>query len=170
MIKDYQTGFIVGKNILEGITTAHEVIHRCKKTRGNKFLLKLDFENVYDTVSWDCLLEVLQLRGFEPRWLSWIVMWLNSAKTYISINGEVGKEIVLRRDLRQDDPLSPLLFVLVADGMNNMLIKVKKEGLVRGLSGTPQLLIINLQYADDTLISGKSNIREALILKWAFCC
>lgn len=59
MIGDYQIGFITARNILKGVATAYEVIHHCKKL--GQELLKLDFENEYDMIDWDCLLGVLHL-------------------------------------------------------------------------------------------------------------
>lgn len=74
------------------------------------YLLKLDFEKVYDRVDWGCLQEVLKHRCFETRWIAWIDKWLKSAKCHIMLNGECTREIVCRHGLCQGDPLSPLLF------------------------------------------------------------
>lgn len=43
---------------------AYEIIHNCKRTKVNGYLLKLDFQKAYDMVDWDCLQETLQFRGF----------------------------------------------------------------------------------------------------------
>lgn len=86
-------------------------------------------------VDWDCLLETLRLRGFRNKWITWIEMWLTTAKTQVMINGVVGKEIPLKRGLRLGDPLSSLLFVLIGDSLNNMLGKMVRVDLIYGLSG-----------------------------------
>lgn len=70
LVRDYQTGFMKGRNILDGVMITKEVIHQCKCTDHKSYLLKLDFEKAYDTVNWDHLLEVLHLRGFGPRWIA----------------------------------------------------------------------------------------------------
>lgn len=57
-------GFIIARNILDGVVIAQEVIHQNKKTEPNSFLLKLDFEKVSDMVDWECLLEVFHLKEF----------------------------------------------------------------------------------------------------------
>lgn len=57
------------------------------------------------------------------------------------------------KGLRQGDPLSPLLFNLVADVFSRMLMKAARANLISGL--LPQVEsggIISLQYAADTLL------------------
>jgi hypothetical protein len=37
-----------------------------------RIILKLDYENAYDKVNLDFLLEILRLRGFGETWANWI--------------------------------------------------------------------------------------------------
>lgn len=52
LIVDYQYGFIKSKSILKGIVVTKKVIHQCRRTGHKDYLLKLDLENVYDTVKY----------------------------------------------------------------------------------------------------------------------
>lgn len=61
MIVDYQTSFISGRKILEGAASAYEIIHQCKKTKSNGYILKLGFEKAYDMIECDCFVEFLHL-------------------------------------------------------------------------------------------------------------
>lgn len=76
MIDDYQTGFIVDRNILEGVATSQEIIHQRKKSKSNGFLLKLDFKKAYDIVDWECLQDTLRLGGFGNKRIAWVENWL----------------------------------------------------------------------------------------------
>ena len=91
---------------MESITTAQEVIQFAKQNKALGYLLKLDFEKAYD-VEWDCILEALQSEGSLCSWITWITLWLSSAKMAIMVNGIRGKENVCKKGLRQGDPLSP---------------------------------------------------------------
>lgn len=51
MVGDYQSGFIKGRSILEGMAITKKVIHQCRRTSHDGYLLKLDFEKAYDSVS-----------------------------------------------------------------------------------------------------------------------
>lgn len=118
-------------------------------------------------VEWDCILEVLRLRGLGERWISWIKNWLYSDKMQIMVNREKGKEIVLKRGLRQRDPLSPvLLFVLCCWWFEHYSQENGECGLVQGLIGSASTSYVNLQYADNTLIFGGDSISEAIHIKW----
>jgi hypothetical protein len=41
-----------------------------RKKRCESLLLKLDIAKAFDTVAWQYLLEILQRKGFESRWLN----------------------------------------------------------------------------------------------------
>jgi len=59
----------------------------------------------------------------------------------------------MERGLRQGDPLSPFLFIIMAEVLSQMLINANQLGLVRGLVvGAKRVNISHLQFADDTLI------------------
>lgn len=48
-------------------------------------------------------------------------MILSTSSTRILLNGNPGRQICHARGLRQGDPLSPMLFVLVMEGLNHLL-------------------------------------------------
>lgn len=60
----------------------------------------------------------------------------------------------------------PLLFVLVADGLNQLLKKTVDASFFKGLSTSRKVVVCNLQYADNTIIFSESNLKAAIILKW----
>lgn len=54
--------------------------------------------------------------------------------------------------------MSPLLFVLVAEGLNRILTNAADWGIIECLLGSSSSKFINLQYADDVLIFGNCDI------------
>lgn len=63
----------------------------------------------------------MEARGFSPKWITWIKSLLSTATSRVIINGVVSEFFVHKRGLLQGDPLSPLLFNLVADVFQQMV-------------------------------------------------
>ena len=59
LISPEQTGFVEGRQILDGIILTHEMIHSLKQTKTLGMLLKIDLEKAYDKVNWRFRKEVL---------------------------------------------------------------------------------------------------------------
>jgi hypothetical protein len=77
---------------------------------------------------------VLQHLGFGQIWRDIISGLLTSSSTQVLVNGIPGERIVHRRGLRQGDPLSPMLFILVMDVLSHMVAKAAELELLQPLS------------------------------------
>ena len=65
----------------------------------------------------------------------------------------------MKRGLRQGDPLSPFLFLIMAEVLNKMLLKAEAMGFFKGVEvGGDQVKVTHLQFADDTLIFCEPNM------------
>jgi hypothetical protein len=94
--------------------------------------------------------------GFGRRWRLWIEACISSVQFSVLVNGSPEGFFSSSRGLRQGDPLSPLLFLLVMEVLSRMLRKVEEESLIRGFragcNATDGLRISHLLYADDTIL------------------
>jgi hypothetical protein len=57
---------------------------------------------------------------------------VQGGKVCVNVNGQRSQFFRTYRGLRQGDPLSPLLFNLVADALSNMLDKAVEKGHLAG--------------------------------------
>ena len=97
--------------------------------------------------------------------------WLEGGSICVRLNDVNGGYFKPGKGLWQGDPLSPLLFNLVADVFTRMFMKAARERLITGL--LPEVRdggIISLQYADDTLLFLDNNLDKARALKWMLSC
>ena len=70
--------------------------------------------------------------------------------------------------LRQGDPLSPILFVIMVDFLGRYIGDLVQKGVIKGLHPSSQSLIFSHgQFVDDTIFMGKSKVNEARNLKQA---
>lgn len=54
-------------------------MHQTRKEKRKRYILKLDYEKVYNTVNSEYMQETLKYKGFGPKWVGWIDKWLHSA-------------------------------------------------------------------------------------------
>lgn len=80
-------------------------------------MLKLD----YDNIEWNFLFNMLREMGFGNRWVNWMQGCVSSATLAVLVNGSPTEFFEIEKGLRQGDPLSPLLFNIVANGFSCML-------------------------------------------------
>ncbi|GKD16835.1 putative RNA-directed DNA polymerase, eukaryota, reverse transcriptase zinc-binding domain protein [Tanacetum coccineum] len=115
IVSKEQSAFIAGRQILDGPVILSEIIEWYKKRKKKLLIFKVDFEKAFDSISWNYLIHILDSFGFGNKWCSWIKACLNSSRASILINGSPTSEFSIKRGLRQGDPLSPFLFILVME-------------------------------------------------------
>ena len=120
-------------------------------------MLKLDFVKAFDIVNWDGLFSVMHARGFCHRWINWMSDILSSSETSLLVNGCPGLWITCKRGLCQGDPISPYLFLLVAETLQGM---IRNCTAIRHPTEDAMSCAV-LQYADDTLIVFRANSAAA---------
>jgi hypothetical protein len=87
IISQEQSGYIEGRQILDSVILAHEVIHSLQKTKMPGMLLKLDLSKAFDKISWAYMKDLLLVFGFDKLWVTWILNLTSTAFFSILVNG-----------------------------------------------------------------------------------
>ncbi|KAM0922677.1 hypothetical protein ACQ4PT_006132 [Festuca glaucescens] len=164
-----QSAFIRGRCIQDNFVLVHQSARPLHRRKVPALLLKLDVARAFDSVSWPFLLSVMRQRGFGPRWISWLVVLLRSASTRVLVNGCAGSSFLHGRGLRQGDPLSPLLFVLVMDVLDAMFRAAERAGVLVDLSAVGLKHHVSL-YADDIVVFARPDEQELVAVKEILAC
>jgi hypothetical protein len=88
----------------------------------------------------------------------------------VRFNGKLLESFTPTRGLRQGDPLSPYLFLFVADGLSSLLQKQINMGNIQELQicrRSPG--ISHLLFADDSLLFFKANMEQASKINVVLC-
>nr|XP_027103110.1 uncharacterized protein LOC113724399 [Coffea arabica] len=133
----------------DNILLAQEMISRIgRKVRGSNVVLKLDMAKAYDRVSWMFLLSVMRKFGFGEVWLDMVWRLVSSCHFSVLINGGPVGFFRSTRGLRQGDPLSPALFIIMAEFLSLSLCSGFIPYSVPS-GGSPP---VHLGYADDVIV------------------
>nr|GEX06310.1 RNA-directed DNA polymerase, eukaryota [Tanacetum cinerariifolium] len=120
-------------------------------------IFKVDFEKDFATAKWDYLDETLKTFGFGSKWRNWISSFLNNAIGSVLINGSPTLEFQFHKGLKQGNPISPILFILIMETLHLTFKRVLNAGLYKGISLSDSFTISHLFYADDVVFIGAWN-------------
>jgi hypothetical protein len=116
-----QPTFVHGRQILDGILIANEIVDEARRLKKQLILFKVDFEMALDSVDWRYLNVVMTKMIFPTLLCNWIMECVTTTNASVSVNGCPTDELRFERDLRQSDPLSSFLFLIAAEGLNTMM-------------------------------------------------
>ena len=135
---------------------------------------KLDIEKTYDHVNWEALFYLLDRMGFGLKWKGWIKACVTSVRFSILVNGSLEGFFGSFRGLRQGDPLSPLLFLLIMEVLSRILKKTKENNLIQGFHvgavNSVGVRISHLLFADNTILFCDASKEQLLSIRLVLSC
>ncbi|XP_060182554.1 uncharacterized protein LOC132612270 [Lycium barbarum] len=99
--------------------------HYGRKTTA-RCLMKIDPRKAYDMVEWGFIEEMLKGYGFLDKFTKLIMTCVTTSRFSVKVNGEGWGYFEGKGGLRQGDPLSPLLFVMVMEYLTRVLHKMEE--------------------------------------------
>ena len=115
----------------------------------------IDFQKVFNSLSWKFLYSILTAFGFRDSFCKWIKVLNNNVSAAILQCGTLSECFSIERGCRQGDPISAYLFILCAQIMYLLIIN---DYCLKGISlnGTD---FKSTQFADDTtlILDGSKN-------------
>ncbi|GJY82389.1 RNA-directed DNA polymerase, eukaryota, reverse transcriptase zinc-binding domain protein [Tanacetum coccineum] len=131
IVNEVQSAFIAERQMLDGPFILNEILQWCTKKKKTTLIFKVDFEKAFDSIRWDFLDDVLKEFGFRCKWRNWIQSCLTSSKGSILVNGCPTNEFQFYKGLKQGDPLSPFLFILVMESLHLSFQRILNAGMFK---------------------------------------
>jgi hypothetical protein len=95
----------------------------------------------------------------------WILGCVSSAKFVVLINGNPTRFFKSTRGLRQGFPLSPLLFLLIIEGLSRDIQEQVRAKKIEGIPMARGLYITHLMFVDDIILFGNDSFGEWILYK-----
>ena len=147
IIHDTQSCSILGRSISNNLNTVRDAVHLCEKSNSPAAVLSLDQTKAFDRVNRDYLFAVLEKFCFSPTLLKWIRALYNNTGSHVIVNNRLTEKIPLQRGVRQGCPLSPLLYVISAEPLAEL---IRSSPRIQGITtSTSAVALKTSSYADD---------------------
>lgn len=153
LMLEEQSGYVEGRQILDNIIQAHEVVHMITSKRQARMIMQLDIAKAYDKVNWIYIKRVLTTFGFNHNYVRWVMALVTTSSFSILVNGSSSEIFIPSRGLRQGCLLSPFLCILMMEGLGRSIKHAKEMGKIKGLqlSKNGQALT-HQQFVDDAML------------------
>jgi len=89
-------------------------------------------------------------------------------QSFYLINGEPTNLFNSNRGLTKCFPMSPLLFILMMEGLSLALNKEKDEGLITGIKVSRMINILHLLFVNDILIMSRATLSDWMVTQDIF--
>lgn len=103
--------------------------------------------------------------GFPSVWVSWIKACLHSTLFSIIINGQHTSWFSPSKGVRQGDPISPYLFILVSQNLSAILNHARYLNMIFGFYKDLVYNFNRLMYADDLILVTNSSRKTSCYIK-----
>ena len=140
-----QNAFVKGRTIFDATRTITDVLEFTKMRDYQGIMTAIDFEKAFDSLNWNFLHKSLEFFGFGESFLGWIKTFYNNISSCVFNNGFSTPSFNVKRGVRQGDPLSPSLFIIV---LELLALSIRNNDQIKGIEvGGSEIKLVT--FADD---------------------
>lgn len=161
-----QSAFVEGSDIVDNVLFMQEVLKNYHKDDIRpRCALKIDIQKAYDSVSWEFLFGVLDAMDFPHNMPMWIKECVSSVHYSISLNGFLEGNFKGTKGLRQGDPMSPYLFLMVMEAFSCLLQHKTQTEQFQFHPKCGELQVSHVCFADDLFILAAADVNSIITIK-----
>ena len=155
IISDIQSGFQAGKSTSDNLILMCLTLEYFQNYNPDQEGMQIDYEKAFDSVEHNFLFNCMQKFGFGNYIIKLVKVAFFGCMSFANINGHLSAPIYIFRGLHQGSPLSPILFLLVAQVCS---CRLDSRQDIAGINVQGVDILLSL-FADDTDIFAQANIQ-----------
>ena len=145
IIHHNQSGYVKDRYIGETVRSIFDLMDFTLKEKIPGLIIFIDFHKAFDSIEWNYLVSCLKAFQFGPDFIRWVKTLYKNVQSCVINNGLTTDYFALERGVRQGDPLSPYLFVVVVE---TLAMAIRQNTAIKGITiGKEETKL--LQYVDD---------------------
>ena len=126
-----QNAFVKGRTIFDAVRTITDVMEFTKMRGYQGIMTAIDFEKAFDSLNWKFISRSLESFGFGTSFCAWIKTFYKNITSCVTNNGFFTPSFSLKGGVRQGDPLSPSLFIIV---LELLATSIRNNDQIKGIS------------------------------------
>lgn len=160
--------FLQDRQIHEVVGTTKEVLHSLHTRKRKCMILKVDLSKAFEHVNCLYIRMLLTHMGFPYNLIKWIMGCISNISCSVLVNGSASPFFLLEGGLRKGCPLSPILLLLVMEGLSHNIMVEFKGGRLQGIKITNECWLTHLLFVDDILIFLNGSVGDLTVIRSIF--
>ena len=128
-----QTGFVRNNSCADAIFSTFEAVTKFAREGDNRYLCFFDLQKAFDSVQYPIMLKRVYKCGIMGKTWRLLRSWYTAPKCMVHLNGKTSEPYTMERGVLQGSVLSPTLFILVLDPLQQHLEKNQLGPCMSGL-------------------------------------
>ncbi|KAL9967827.1 hypothetical protein ACROYT_G026124 [Oculina patagonica] len=140
-----QSAYVKDRTICDAVRSIEDILEYTKRYQIEGRLVSIDFKKAFDSVSRDFLFRTLSAFHFGPSFKQWIQTFYTNISSCVLNNGFSTAPFEIQRGVRQGDPLSSCLFIMV---LEILTINIRSNKNIQGITVDGEEIKLEI-FADD---------------------
>lgn len=121
IIGPWQRTFLLNRKAADNTIIVQDIITKFRKMKGKEgnVIMKIDLEKAFDKIEWSFIRNTLPYFNFRSNLINLIMFCICTSSVAILVNGTWTDFFSPTKGIRQEDPMSPYIFILCMEVLSH---------------------------------------------------